>query len=125
VHTTPSRKKIKALKAEASDFEKETRTLESVRDMAAGARERLAEAARLRSAASALEVEARFEDLRVFRVEKLKETKKGEIKRYEYWHASWRDGAKVRNVYLGSCGKMSREEAMEKARSLKVEALGQ
>jgi hypothetical protein len=124
VHTTPARKKIRALKAEASEFEKEARTLESVRGMAAGDRERMMEAARLRSEASRLVVEARLEDLQVFKVEKLKETRKGEFKRYEYWHASWREGAKVRNVYLGSCGKMSRGEAMEKARGMKGRALG-
>ena len=124
MHTTPSRKKIKALKAEASEFEKEARTLESVRGMAAGARERLAEADRLRSEASRMEAMARLEDLRVFRIEKLKETKKGEIKRYEYWHASWREGVKVRNVYIGSCGKMNRGEAMEKAMRMKGRALG-
>jgi hypothetical protein len=38
--------------------------------------------------------------------------------------ASWREGGKTRNVYLGSSQKMSREEAQEKARAMKREALG-
>jgi hypothetical protein len=38
--------------------------------------------------------------------------------------ASWREGGKLRNVYLGSSQRMSREEAQEKARALKREALG-
>jgi hypothetical protein len=37
--------------------------------------------------------------------------------------ASWREGGKLRNVYLGSSQKMSREEAQERARALKREAL--
>jgi len=38
--------------------------------------------------------------------------------------ATWREGGKLRNVYLGSSQRMSREEAQEKARALKREALG-
>jgi hypothetical protein len=37
--------------------------------------------------------------------------------------ASWREGKKIRNVYLGSSQKISLEEAQEKARVLKREAL--
>ena len=38
--------------------------------------------------------------------------------------ASWREGGKLRNVYLGSSQKMSREEAQELARAMKRKALG-
>jgi hypothetical protein len=38
--------------------------------------------------------------------------------------ASWGEGGRLRNVYLGSSLRMSREEAQEKARALKREALG-
>jgi len=38
--------------------------------------------------------------------------------------ATWREGGRLRNVYLGSSLRMSREEAQEKARALKREALG-
>jgi len=36
----------------------------------------------------------------------------------------WREGGKVRNVHLGSCEKLSREDALQKARKMKAEALG-
>ena len=38
--------------------------------------------------------------------------------------ATWREGGKTRNVYLGSSQKISREEAQEKARAMKREGLG-
>jgi hypothetical protein len=37
---------------------------------------------------------------------------------------SWRDGKKVKNVYLGSSRKMSRDDALVLARRLKMETLG-
>jgi 1,2-phenylacetyl-CoA epoxidase PaaB subunit len=45
-------------------------------------------------------------------------------KTYQYWMASWREGDKVRNVHLGSCRKVDRETALQKARKVKREALG-
>ena len=54
---------------------------------------------------------------------RLKNTKAG-TKAYTYYMASWREGGKMRNVYLGSSQRMSREEAQERARALKREALG-
>ena len=56
-------------------------------------------------------------------MEKAKTTKKGS-KTYGYWMASWREGDRVRNVHLGSCAKVDREAAMQKARKIKAEALG-
>jgi len=38
--------------------------------------------------------------------------------------ASWREGDKTRNVHLGSARKMGAEEARQKARKMKAEALG-
>ena len=38
--------------------------------------------------------------------------------------ASWREGKKIRNVYLGSSQKMSLEQAQEKAKAIKKDALG-
>jgi hypothetical protein len=52
----------------------------------------------------------------------VKQTKKGE-KKYGHWMAGWREGDKVRKVYLGSCRKMSQAEALQKARAMKAEAL--
>jgi len=69
---------------------------------------------------------ARLEDLQVWEMKKEKETKKG-AKTYSYWMASWRESGRVRHVHLGSCSKMSQEEAMQKAmqktRNMKAEAL--
>ena len=80
-------------------------------------------AAKRLSQAQALRLEARLEDLHVWEQKKVKNTKKG-AKAYTYFMASWREGGKMRNVYLGSSQKMSREEAQERARALKREALG-
>lgn len=63
---------------------------------------------------------ARLEDLSVYKVEK--KGKKG--KTNEYWHATWRHGHGVYNVYLGSCKKLAREQALQKARKMKAEDLG-
>jgi hypothetical protein len=43
---------------------------------------------------------------------------------YEYYFASWREGDRVANKYIGSPRKMTREAATAKARKLKAEALG-
>jgi len=63
---------------------------------------------------------ARLEDLSVYRVEK--KGKKGRTN--EYWHATWRHGQKVCNFYLGSCKKLTREQALQKAKKMKAEDLG-
>jgi hypothetical protein len=54
--------------------------------------------------------------------EKEKETKKG-VRTYSYWMASWRESGRIRHVYLGSCRKISREAALQKARKMKAQAL--
>lgn len=59
----------------------------------------------------------------MWELEKTKTTKKGKTT-YGYWMASWREGDKVRNVHIGSCAKVDREAAMQKARKMKAEALG-
>ncbi|MFZ2801549.1 MAG: hypothetical protein WAZ30_15110 [Syntrophorhabdus sp.] len=71
----------------------------------------------------AQKLEARLEDLQVWEQKKVRDTKKG-AKTYTYFMASWRERKKIRNVYLGSSRKMSLEQAQEKARALKKEALG-
>lgn len=70
--------------------------------------------------AAASKASARLEDLSVFKVKM--EMKKG--KAHEYWHAAWITDERTRNVHLGSCKKMGRKEALEKARKKKVEVLG-
>lgn len=77
----------------------------------------------LKAEAEAIKGAARLEDLSVWVMEKAKTTKKGKTT-YSYWMASWREGDKVRNVHLGSCSKVDREAAMQKASKMKAEALG-
>ena len=67
-----------------------------------------------------LKPRARLEDLSVYKVEK--KGKKG--KTNEYWHATWRNGHKVCNFYLGSCKKLAKDQALQKARKMKAERLG-
>ncbi|HUM81691.1 MAG TPA: hypothetical protein PLQ38_07920 [Methanothrix sp.] len=45
----------------------------------------------------------------------VKQTKKGE-KKYGRWLAGWREGGKLRKVYLGSCRKMSQLRPCRKQR---------
>ena len=80
-------------------------------------------AAKKLSQAQALRLEARLEDLSIWEQRKVKDSKTGP-KAYSYVMASWREGGKTRNVYLGSSQKMSREQAQELAKTLKRKALG-
>ena len=123
VHNTPARKEAKELKQRASELTRESRALEGIEGTALLAGERENEAARLEAQARELEELARLEDVHVWEDCIVRETKKGE-KKYGRWLAGWREGDKVRKVYLGSCKKMSRAEALQKAREMKAEALG-
>jgi len=116
VHDTPSRQKAREMKAEASALQKEARTLAAIEGADLLAAEREAKAKELQEAASKLEDMAKLEDLTVREVDFWKGTKS-----YPRWIASWREGDKIRTVYLGSCKKIGREEALEKARKLKAE----
>ncbi len=70
-----------------------------------------------------LQTRARLEDITVRRNPITKQTKKGE-RTYYRWVCSWQEGDKTVTKYLGSFGKMSEAEALEKARRMKAEALG-
>jgi hypothetical protein len=124
MHRTETGEKIKAMKAEAARSEREAATLAKVRGLEAGAVEREEEARRLRSEVEDLKPKARLEDLSVYQVEKEKPTAKGEARTYTYWYASWWEGDRARNVYLGSVAKLSEEAALGKARKIKASALG-
>jgi len=80
-------------------------------------------AAKRLSQAQTLRQEARLKDLSIWEQKKVKESKNG-TKTYTYFMASWREGGKTKNVYLGSSQKISREQAQEQAKALKREALG-
>jgi len=124
MHKTETGEKIKSMKAEAARAEREAATLAKVRGLEAGAMEREEEARQLRGEAENLKPKARLEDLSVYTVEKVKPTAKGEERTYTYWYASWWEGDRARNVYLGSVAKLSEEAALEKARKIKASALG-
>jgi hypothetical protein len=87
------------------------------------ARKLQAEADKLKAEAEALKGAARLEDLTVWKMVKEKNTKKGS-REYAYWTTSWREDGRVRNVHLGIFEKVSREDALQKARKMKAEALG-
>jgi len=123
MHKTDAGEKRKVIKADAQELEKEVKMLEKVKLMRPATKIRQEEADRLKAKAQALKPLARLEDLQVWEMEKTKETKTG-AKTYTYWMASWREGKRVKNVYLGSSHKLSRDQAQKKARTLKREALG-
>jgi regulator of replication initiation timing len=124
MHTTATGEKIKELRAEAARAAREAVTLAKVRGLEEGVMEKEEEARQLRGEAENLKPKARLEDLSVYTVKKEKPTVKGEARTYKYWYASWWEGDRARNVYLGSVAKLSEEAALEKARKMKADALG-
>ncbi len=106
---------------DAKVLQKAAKTMPEARQEAQRLQE---DADKAQEGSEALKLQARLEDLTVWVMEKTKSTKKG-AKTYTYWMVSWRDGKKVRNVHLGSSKKMAAEEALQKARKMKAEALGQ
>ena len=127
MHKTTAGEKRKILKAEAVELARDARaamkaakTLPEARGKARTLEDR---AASLQAEAEALKGAARLDDLHIWKLEKVKTAKKGKMK-FGYWMASWREGDRVRNVHLGSCAKVDREAAMQKAEKMKAEALG-
>ena len=127
MHITDAGKKRKTLRAEALELTRDARAAmkaaKTLPDAGEKARDLEGRADLLKAEAEDLKNVVRLEDLSVWVMEKVKTTKKGS-RTYGYWMASWREGSKVRNVHLGSCMKISREKATEKARMMKAEALG-
>ena len=126
MHRTPSGDRRQALQKEARELARDARALQK----AARAPVVRREAGRLQDEADAalaeaedLKLQARLEDLNVWQMEKVKQSRKGS-KTYTCWMASWREGDRTRNVHLGSCRKMDAEAARQKARERKAEALG-
>ncbi len=125
VHKTPTGERIKQLRAEARKLStalvaaRELEGLGELGDLKARLQERQ-EATQVEAAVLQSSGRARLEDLSVFKIKK--EMKKG--KEHEYWHAAWVIDGRTRNVYLGSCKKMGRKEALEKARKMKAGELG-
>jgi hypothetical protein len=127
MHKTEAGEKAKALKKEAQELASRAKTQKEAAATMRAARVTVtnlqALADKRLSQVQALKLVARLEDLRVWEQRKVKDTKKG-AKTYTYFMASWREGKRIRNVYLGSSLKMSLEEAQGKARAMKREALG-
>lgn len=126
MHKTNAGERAKALKKEAQELGKKAKAQKEAAATMRAARVTVQNlqslAAKRLSQAQAQKLEARLEDLQVWEQRKVKESKTGS-KTYTYYLASWREGGKLRNVYLGSSQKMSREEAQERARALKRGAL--
>jgi hypothetical protein len=125
MHKTPAGERRKSLIRDAKELAKNAWFLERAARAPAARKEaqRLQEEADAALAqAEALKVQARLEDLTLWEMEKVKTTKKG-AKKYAYWMATWREGNKTRNVHLGSSRKMDAEEALQKARKMKAEAI--
>jgi len=125
MHRTPSGDRRQALQKEARELARDARALHKAARAPAARREaeRLqGEAEKALAEAGALKLQARLEDLTVWQMEKVKQSRKG-LKTYSYWMASWREGGKTRNVHLGSSRKIDGEAARQKAREMKAEAL--
>ena len=122
VHNTPSRRKAKELMVRVVTMVKESKTLATIDGAEIMVQDRENRSIALKEEAGKLALSARLEDLTVREEPLVKRTKKGE-KTYYRWVASWREGAKTKKVYLGSSRKLSREEALLKARAMKAEAL--
>ena len=127
MHKTEAGERAKALKKEAQDLARRAKTQKEAVATMRAARVTVMNlqsmAAKKLTQAQALRQEARLEDLSIWEQRKVKTSKNGS-KAYTYFMASWREEGKTRNVYLGSSQKMSKEEAQEKARAMKKEALG-
>jgi hypothetical protein len=127
MHRTPSGDRRKALKRSARELARDSRALQKASARAPAARreaQRLqGEAEKALAEAEALKLQARLEDLTVWEMKKVKQSRKGS-RTYSYWMASWREDGKTRNVHLGSSRKMDGAQARQKAREMKAEALG-
>jgi len=127
MHKTAAGERRKALKKEAQELARRAKAQKEAAATVRAARVTIQNLQALvdkrLSQAQALRLEARLEDLSIWEQRKVRTSKNGS-KAYTYFMASWREGGKTRNVYLGSSQKMSREEAQEKARAMKREALG-
>jgi hypothetical protein len=123
VHDTPARKRARELKEEAHSLIKDARTLEGIGGLKAESTARQDRAKELKEEAEELQNRARLEDLSVRQVDYWKDTKRKGRQNYSRWVCSWQEGNKVITKYLGSSRKLTREEALQKARAMKAEAL--
>lgn len=123
VHDTPARQKVRALMEEAHNLSREAGTLAGIEGLEAEAAARQERATVLQQEARELHSVARLEDLTVRQVDYWKDTQKKGKQNYPRWVCSWQEGDKIVTKYLGSCGKLSGEAALRKARAMKAVAL--
>lgn len=123
VHDTPARQKARALKEKIYSLSREAATLEDLGGMEKEAAIRSERAKELRQEADELLDQARLEDLTVRQEPLVKQTRESGERTYYRWVASWREGNKIRKVYMGGCRKMNQGEALQKARKLKADRL--
>jgi hypothetical protein len=116
---TPSRNAARRKKKEARRVQSYAKQACSYRNSPDEINAHFDRAEHLLELAYRLERQARLEDLTVRQNPLIKTTKDGEKRVYYRWVASWREGKKVRVVYLGSINKMSEDQALEKAKHLK------
>jgi hypothetical protein len=127
MHKTAAREMRKDLIAQAQELTGKAKALRKVAGIIPTATEQAerfqAGADEAQAKARALKLEARLENLTIWEQRKVKQSKNGP-KSYTYYMASWRVDDRVKNVYLGSSRKMSRDDAFVLARRLKMETLG-
>jgi hypothetical protein len=86
--------------------------------------EKKAEIKKLKAEALELDDKARLEDTSVFQEPYVRINKKGERKEYLRWRCSWMENGKSHKVYLDSCNRLTREQALNRAKEKKAKALG-
>jgi hypothetical protein len=125
VHKTSSGEKRKELIGRAKKLKRDALHISHIKEFSPEPRKiRLDEAKRLETEANRLKIQIRHEDLSVYKVPKIVYNKKQEKVTYWGWGASWREGSRVRNVYLGSCNRIDEDIAYKKAKRLKDQFLG-
>jgi len=126
MHKTTAGERRKALKRMALELAKDAKVVmkaaKNLPEANRKARELQSEADQALAESEELKPQARLEDLHLWQMEKIKTTKKG-AKKYAYWMATWREGGQTRNVHVGSCAKMDAKNALQKAKTMKAEAL--
>jgi uncharacterized protein (DUF3084 family) len=99
MHTTAAGERRKTLKGDARELARDAKSLQKAAARLPAARKKAqrlqAEADSALAEAEALKVQARLEDLNMWKRELVKESKKGP-KTYTYWMASWREADKTR-----------------------------
>ncbi len=126
MHKTEAGEKRKILQREALELVRKAKAAmkaaKTLPEASQIARELQKQADQALTESETLKNQARLEDLHVWVMEKIKITGKGS-KTYTYWMATWREGGKTRNTHLGSCTKIDKKTALQKARKIKAKAI--